>query len=114
LLASFVADGRFHLESLMIHNPHVSSFYKYDPYSKKLTRESYSYSEMYELRQAAIEKAKPARKWGLILGTLGRQGNINILQRLEYLLKSQGKEYVILLLSEIFPDKLAKLREVEA
>lgn len=111
---SFLADGRFHLESLMIHNPHISAFYKYDPYNKKLTRESYAYSEMHALRQGAIEKAKGARRWGLILGTLGRQGNINILTRLESLLKERNREYFIVLLSEIFPDKLAQFGEVEA
>ena len=29
----FVADGRFHLESVMIHNPTLPA-YRYDPYSK--------------------------------------------------------------------------------
>jgi hypothetical protein len=34
----FLADGRFHLESMMIQNPHIKAFYKYDPYNQKLTR----------------------------------------------------------------------------
>lgn len=98
----------------MIHNPHITAFYKYDPYNKKLTRESYAYAEMHSLRQSAISTATKAKKWGLILGTLGRQGNMNILARLEGLLKEKQREYVIVLLSEIFPDKLAKFKEVEA
>ena len=57
----------------MIHNPHIPAFFKYDPYGKKLTRESYAYAEMHALRQAAIDVAKGAKRWGLILGTLGRQ-----------------------------------------
>ena len=36
----FVADGRFHLESVMIANPSLPA-YQYDPYSKKLTVEVY-------------------------------------------------------------------------
>ncbi|KAH8072875.1 hypothetical protein JL721_3525 [Aureococcus anophagefferens] len=39
----FVADGRFHLESIMIHNPDVPAF-RYDPYGKVLTRERYDAS----------------------------------------------------------------------
>ena len=27
-LFSFVADGRFHLEALMIHNPQIANFYR--------------------------------------------------------------------------------------
>jgi 2-(3-amino-3-carboxypropyl)histidine synthase len=34
----FVSDGRFHLESLMIHNPTIAA-YRYDPYAKHLSRE---------------------------------------------------------------------------
>ncbi len=34
----FVADGRFHPESVMIQNPQVP-LYRYDPYSKAITRE---------------------------------------------------------------------------
>ena len=66
------------------------------------------------MRQSAIAVASSARRWGLILGTLGRQGNTNILDRLETILKEKQLPYVIVLLSEIFPDKLAKFTEIEA
>jgi hypothetical protein len=69
---------------------------------------------MHSVRQSAIAVASSARRWGLILGTLGRQGNTNILDRLETILKEKQLPYVIVLLSEIFPDKLAKFTEVEA
>lgn len=39
--------------------------------------------------------------------TEGRQGNPNVLSFLEESLKKAGKEYIIVLLSEIFPSKLA-------
>lgn len=41
----FVADGRFHLEAVMIQNPQLL-FYRYDPYSKILSREGYHIDEM--------------------------------------------------------------------
>lgn len=38
---------------------------------------------MKELRIRAVEKARTASTVGLILGTLGRQGNINVLECLK-------------------------------
>lgn len=110
----FVADGRFHLESMMIHNPQVKTFYKYDPYNKKLTLEQYGYEEMYKLRKEAIQTASKAKKWGLILGTLGRQGNLTILKHLEDLFKSKSVDYVVILLSEMSVDKLKLFQDIDA
>ena len=52
----------------------------YDPYSKKFTRERYDHAEMLSLRKHAIDSAKKAKKFGLILGTLGRQGSPKVLE----------------------------------
>lgn len=53
--------------------------FRYDPYEKKLTREYYEHDLMKTTRQNAIEKAKKAKTFGLILGTLGRQGSTKVL-----------------------------------
>lgn len=70
----------------MIANPSVPAF-RYDPYSKKFTRERYDHREMRQIRHKAVEDARksiPSEKtpvddntplWGVILGTLGRQGS---------------------------------------
>ena len=42
--------------------------------------ESYDFGLMKKMRAGAIEKAKGARKVGVILGTLGRQGNEHVLE----------------------------------
>lgn len=109
----YLGDGRFHLESAMIQNPKVKA-YRYDPYDRKFTRELYDHGEMFRLRREAIGKARRAGKWGLILGTLGRQGNANTLGRIEGMLKARGTPFVVLLLSEIFPGKLKMFADVEA
>ncbi|KAB5582610.1 putative diphthamide synthesis protein-domain-containing protein [Coniochaeta sp. 2T2.1] len=111
-LILYLGDGRFHLESIMIHNPSVPA-YRYDPYSRKLTHEVYEHVEMQDLRRAAIKTAKTAKKWGLILGSLGRQGNPHTMALIEKKLKAQGIPFVNLLLSEIFPGKLAMMSDVE-
>jgi 2-(3-amino-3-carboxypropyl)histidine synthase len=87
----YIGDGRFHLESIMIANPEVPAF-RYDPYSKKLTREGYDHREMMSTRDEAVQMARASLRglesdlsddnhdslapvWGVILGTLGRQGS---------------------------------------
>ncbi|KAL9118578.1 MAG: hypothetical protein Q9187_004876 [Circinaria calcarea] len=111
-LILYLGDGRFHLESAMIHNPTIPA-YRYDPYSRKLTRETYDHNEMRDLRRHAISTAKTARKWGLILGSLGRQGNPHTMSLIEAQLNGQGIPFINLLLSEIFPGKLAMMGDVE-
>lgn len=96
----FVADGRFHLESVMIRNPSVPAF-KYDPYSKKLTRERYDYKKMIALRQSAIRRAATAQTIGVVLGTLGRQGSPKVLERIKILIREAGKKFFVLLASEV-------------
>lgn len=111
-LILYLGDGRFHLESIMIHNPSVPA-YRYDPYSRRLTHEVYEHAEMQDLRRAAIRTAKGAKKWGLILGSLGRQGNPHTMALIERKLAARGVPFVNLLLSEIFPGKLAMMGDVE-
>ena len=65
-------------------------------------------------RRECIERAKSAKTWGIILGTLGRQGNPKILDLLEEKMKKLGKRVVTVLLSEIFPQKLALFDDVDA
>ncbi|XP_043334179.1 2-(3-amino-3-carboxypropyl)histidine synthase subunit 1 isoform X1 [Cervus elaphus] len=108
----YLGDGRFHLESVMIANPNISA-YRYDPYSKVLSREHYDHQRMQANRREAIATAHSAKSWGLILGTLGRQGSPKILEHLESRLQALGLPFVRLLLSEIFPSKLSLLPEVD-
>jgi len=88
----YLGDGRFHLEAIMIANPSVLAF-RYDPYSKKLTRERYNHREMRAARSDAVMAARKsigalaadtsageAPAWGVVLGTLGRQGNFKQLE----------------------------------
>lgn len=82
----FVSDGRFHIESTMIKNPHLR-FFQYNPYSKKVTEEVYGHEQMHTIRRGEVEKAKRASMFGIVFGTLGRQGSQNLLREIEALLK---------------------------
>ncbi|KAI0265105.1 diphthamide synthesis protein [Gloeopeniophorella convolvens] len=122
----YLGDGRFHLEAIMIANPTVPAF-RYDPYSKKLTRERYDHREMRAVRNDAVSAARksidviahhaagegPAAgdppAWGVVLGTLGRQGSFRQLQAITRQLTQSRTPipYVPILLSELSPAKLA-------
>ncbi|PHH66432.1 hypothetical protein CDD81_7487 [Ophiocordyceps australis] len=108
----YLGDGRFHLESIMMHNPSLPA-YRYDPYSRRLTRETYNHDDMSSMRLEAVRQARTARRWGLILGSLGRQGNPHTMALIERRLADAAIPYVSLLLSEIFPAKLASMPDVE-
>lgn len=107
-ICCFLADGRFHLESTLISNAKngIQTFYRYDPYSKSMTEEAYDHSAMFGLRQSAIEAACAAKTFGILMGTLGRQGNPAIVQRIRQALQQRGKRHFLMLVSEITPAKL--------
>ncbi|XP_055529860.1 2-(3-amino-3-carboxypropyl)histidine synthase subunit 1 [Wyeomyia smithii] len=109
----YLGDGRFHLEAAMISNPMLAA-YKYDPYEKKFTKEYYDHAEMRKNRKQAIDVGRNAQKFGLILGTLGRQGSTKVMAHLQKRLKYHNRQAVIILLSEIFPSKLELFKDVDA
>ncbi|CCD23396.1 2-(3-amino-3-carboxypropyl)histidine synthase NDAI_0B03620 [Naumovozyma dairenensis CBS 421] len=109
----FIGDGRFHLESAMIHNPEIPA-YRYDPYNRKFTLEGYDQKQLVSVRSDAIETARRGKTFGLILGALGRQGNRGTVERMERNLKAAGKTVIKIILSEIFPQKLAMFDEIDA
>ena len=117
----YIGDGRFHLESIMIANPSLPA-YRYDPYSKRLTKEEYDHSEMRRMRSDSIVQArkclpssstsvvayeaaeKEENNWAVILGTLGRQGSLSVMRSLTTHLPLIST--IPLLLSELSPSKL--------
>ena len=108
VVVCFLADGRFHLESTLISNAQngIHTFYRYDPYSKTLTAEAYDHCAMHGLRKSAIQEAASAQTFGILMGTLGRQGNPAIFQRIRQSLNEHGKRHFLMLVSEITPSKL--------
>ncbi|CUS24010.1 LAQU0S13e01266g1_1 [Lachancea quebecensis] len=108
----YIGDGRFHLESAMIHNPEIPA-YRYDPYSRKFTIEKYNQKQLVQVRTEALNVAKKGKNFGLILGALGRQGSMGTVNNLEKKLKDAGKNVCKIILSEIFPQKLAMFDDID-
>lgn len=97
----------------MIANPNVTA-YRYDPYDQTFSKEGYDHEQMKANRTQQIEKAKEAQTFGIILSTLGRQGNPKIMNNIKTLLDKQGKQFFTILLPEIFPDKLDLFEDIDA
>jgi len=106
----FVCDGRFHMESAMIANPQLK-FYQYNPYNKMFTIESYNHKKMLATRYEEVLKFTKAKRVGIILGILGRQGNLQILERMENQLKEKNIPYIVLMVSEIFDSQLQLFKD---
>ena len=69
---------------------------------------------MQQLRLAEVEKARSAKMFGIILGTLGRQGSTTILEEIESRMQKCGREYFVILMSEISLPKLERFDEIDA
>ncbi|KAJ9479564.1 2-(3-amino-3-carboxypropyl)histidine synthase subunit 1 [Pseudozyma hubeiensis] len=135
----YIGDGRFHLESIMIANPRIPAF-RYDPYTKRFVRELYDHAEMRKMRGEAVRLAQDSvggmdldpessivkqqneveeqsrvtpSGWGVVLGTLGRQGSLRVLESLSASLAEHSPPipHVPILLSELSPQKLALFGE---
>lgn len=57
--------------------------FRYDPYEKKFTQELYDHERMKSNRESAVRNAGREGRFGLILGTLGRQGSTKVLSNLK-------------------------------
>jgi 2-(3-amino-3-carboxypropyl)histidine synthase len=79
-----------------------------------ITRERYEVEQMKAIRKGAIDAARHAPRWGIVLGTLGRQGNPAVVGHLRRCLRKRGRRCVLVLLSEVFPAKLALFKDVDA
>lgn len=66
---------------------------RYDPYGRVLVIEQYDQEGMRAVRRRAVVAARSAKSFGLVLGTLGRQGNPRILEHLQGLLKKRGIQF---------------------
>jgi 2-(3-amino-3-carboxypropyl)histidine synthase len=108
----YVGDGRFHLESAMIQNPSLPA-YQYNPYSRQLTKEEYGFELMVNTRKSALTAATESDRFGIIQGTLGRQGNLRVFEDLEEKLRERKKKFIRVLISEIFIGKLQLFHKVQ-
>lgn len=66
-----------------------------------------------DINRSALAKARSAKCFGVILGTLGRQGSQHIYNRIQSLLAAHDRTVIPFLMAEINPAKLAMVTNVE-
>lgn len=110
----YIGDGRFHLESAMIRNPALN-FYRYCPFTRRLSQEFYDHEKMKSFREREIRRAFGGRSFGVILGSLGRQGNRQIFENVTKRIESFGRYKVYkIVLDEINQDLLDNFDFIDA
>ncbi|KAI5190140.1 2-(3-amino-3-carboxypropyl)histidine synthase [Nematocida sp. AWRm77] len=96
----FLAEGRFHLESVMIQNPN-KNFFRYCPATKTLQVETHAYTEFRAIRKNKQQDALKCSSFLVVFGTLGRQGGSLLLHRVLSSLQGKGMPYTVAYLSEL-------------
>lgn len=66
-------------------------------------------SYLFTYRRESLNKR--GKRWGIILGTLGRQGNPKILNHIEQRLEEKGILFTVFLMYEISPSKILLFRD---
>ncbi|KAG0417545.1 2-(3-amino-3-carboxypropyl)histidine synthase subunit 1, partial [Dictyocoela roeselum] len=99
----FIADGRFHLEALMLRNPTLK-YYRYCPFSKKLFKEQYDINKMRADRRKSIETFKRSKNIGLIRSRL--QENTRIFNNIKIHENLKDKNVYLIYVDEIGSDIL--------
>lgn len=89
----------------MIANPNIKAF-RFDPFLGVLVLEEYDYTGMKRVRKDMILRARGAKNWGVILGTLGRQGSTRVLDRVLEKMEEKGLDYTVVMMSEISPTRV--------
>lgn len=108
----YIGDGRFHLEAAMLANPMIRA-YRYDPYHKRITTEGYDHEAMRAIRTAAVEAARSADSFGIIISTLGRQGSPKIAEDLRLKIAAAGRSVRVCMMPEIKPEILSAITGVD-
>mmetsp|Transcript_290 Transcript_290/g.784 ORF Transcript_290/g.784 Transcript_290/m.784 type:complete len:393 (-) Transcript_290:889-2067(-) len=102
----YIGDGKFHLESAIMTNP-ISRFFQYNPFSHSLFIVEFSFLDFLRKREFFLNNSFFKKKnSGIIISSLGRQGNTKILRRFKELLKLKKISAFIISMSEISFDRL--------
>ncbi|CAL8070455.1 unnamed protein product [Calicophoron daubneyi] len=84
-----------------------------DPFSLSFEKSTDVLQKTLRRRSYLIEKAKDARCFGILIGTLSVKNYNAIVKRLQTLLKRAGRSYITLVVGRLNPAKLANISELD-
>ncbi|NWX93617.1 DPH2 synthase, partial [Nothoprocta pentlandii] len=88
-------------------------FSSFDPATGRGRRETFNVNRALMRRLYLVERARDARVVGIVVGTLGVAGYLDVLQHLRELLRRAGKRSYTLAVGKPSPAKLANFPEVD-
>ncbi|EIM84817.1 diphthamide biosynthesis protein [Stereum hirsutum FP-91666 SS1] len=96
---------------LMTH--HQTPVYSYDPSTRQVGLESTRTNKLLMRRYVAVQKARDADVFGILVGTLGVSSYLPLITHLRQLLKKARKKSYTISVGKLNPAKLANFMEVE-
>jgi diphthamide biosynthesis protein 2 len=105
-------EGRT-LTNLVI-NYYKQTIYSFDPSTSSGRREGLSVNRDVMRRTLLINRCMEAEIFGILIGTLGVQSYLQVIQRVTALIKAAGKKYYLISVGKLNPAKLANFLEIDA
>lgn len=68
---------------------------------------------MHKCRQNDILKSKKFKNWGIILGSLGRQGKLSLLQKIKRHILQMNLTVELFVMSELLPNIINKINHID-
>jgi diphthamide biosynthesis protein 2 len=90
-----------------------SQVYRYDPSADQCIHESYRTNKLLMRRYAALQRARDADIFGILIGTLGVASYLHLINRLRKMLVDKGKKPYTISVGKLNPAKLANFAEIE-
>lgn len=91
----------------------VKEWHLYDPSSPSLQRKSPATSAWLRRRNYSIEKCKDARALGIVVGTLGTRGYLEVVKHLQALARHRQIRTYLISVGKVNPAKLANFMEID-
>jgi 2-(3-amino-3-carboxypropyl)histidine synthase len=109
--AFLIMGSRFHGlgAALAVKKPVIQA----DPYSNQVTNMNKIRDTLIRRRYAAIDKAKEAKDFAVIVGTKPGQYDLTSAMRLKKMISSRGKNAIIIAGDEILPESFQDFEDVE-
>jgi len=85
----------------------------YDPIVKELKTDAWNVNRMLMKRYYMIERARDARRVGILVGTLGVSDYLSVIRRLSQLIKTAGKKCYRFVMGKLNVAKLANFAEID-
>lgn len=108
-----IAEPKDSTATLLTYHHHTKEIFTYSPKTDTLLISTPSTNMALRRRFVAVQKARDAGTVGIIVGTLGKEGYLNLISLLRKLILQKGKKPYLLALGKLNPAKVANFAECD-